>query len=85
MIAAPGSTLWLLRHELRLLWRGSKGKLPIVIIALFVFFQLIAFGLAAAVRTMPPIPPQYTVPVWAGVSGVLIVALLLMVSSALVT
>ncbi|THD71081.1 hypothetical protein, partial [Phenylobacterium sp.] len=26
MIAPPGSTLWLLRHELRLLWRGLAGR-----------------------------------------------------------
>src|SRR4051794_27194028 len=26
MIAAPGSTLWLLRHEVRLFWRGLAQK-----------------------------------------------------------
>lgn len=84
MIAAPGSTLWLLRHELRLLWRGTSKKLPILAIVLLVLFQLLAFAIAAAVMSAPPIPAQYMPLAWASVSGLSIVGLLIMLSSGLV-
>lgn len=59
MSAAPGSALWLLRHELRLQWRSTGKKVQIGVTAgfLLVFLHLVAGLLAYACRFLPPVPP----------------------------
>jgi ABC-2 type transport system permease protein len=85
MIAAPGSPLWLLRHELRLLWRRA-GKVRVIFIVaalIFLFFQLLAFAIAAAVSSMPALSTDQVLMTRVAVSGASLVALLLMFSTGL--
>lgn len=59
MIGPPGSTIWLLSHELRLAWRGffggkrRTGRIIALAVAGGVFF-LLAFPLAWAMRQFQP-------------------------------
>ncbi|MBL8517038.1 MAG: hypothetical protein JNM76_08715 [Betaproteobacteria bacterium] len=61
---APGSLLWLLRHELRLAWRGIGGKriwlLLILGGVLWVFVHLAAIGLLKALKFLSGDPERMT-------------------------
>lgn len=86
MRLAPGSVLWLLRHEIRLQWRtmGQKMHLGILLGLALVFCHglagLIAFGWRHSPPTQP-IPPIYGL---ASLTAVSLVVFLLMLSSGLV-
>jgi ABC-2 type transport system permease protein len=83
MTPAPGSTLWLLRHEIKLQWRTTGQKVNnvrvVIAIALFVA-QGIAFMMAFGANLLPPMPANLLLLMMS--SGALIV-FLLMVSTAL--
>jgi ABC-2 type transport system permease protein len=81
--AVASSAPWLLRHELRLQWRGAGKKLPLAIVfgVLFVFLHLVAGLLAYACRFMPPVAPGALL---MGVTFGLAFAFLMMVSGGIV-
>jgi ABC-2 type transport system permease protein len=83
MSPAPGSLLWLLRHELKLQWRSSGSKLKgiVALILVLAAFHLFALFLALAFTHMPAIPRQV---VLVGVTGACLVTFLLMLSMGLV-
>ena len=83
MSPAPGSLLWLLRHELKLQWRsnGSKLKGIVALCVVLAAFHLFALFLALAFSNIPAIPRQY---VLVGVTGAALVTFLLMLSMGLV-
>src|SRR5262245_13953440 len=83
MSPAPGSLLWLLRHEIKLQWRsnGSKLKGIVALCVVLAAFHLFALFLALAFSNIPTIPRQY---VLVGVTGACLVTFLLMLSMGLV-
>ena len=84
MSGAPGSLLWLLRHEMMLQWRAnSRGKLSLIAtfgLALL-FFHLLGAALAAGFAQMPAIPARALL---IGVTGASLALLLFMMSMGLV-
>jgi ABC-2 type transport system permease protein len=86
MTAAPGSPLWLLYHEFRLQRRTANKKPAMLALAAIgvLFLHLIAFPLAIAVSSLPPIPPAERVYLCAGVTGGAIFLFLTMVSTTLI-
>jgi ABC-2 type transport system permease protein len=83
MSPAPGSLVWLLRHELKLQWRGGGSKIKgiVALVGVLAAFHLFALFLALAFSNMPAIPRQY---VLVGVTGACLVTFLLMLSMGLV-
>jgi len=83
MSALAASPLFLLRHELRLQWRGVNRKTPLLITlgVAFLFLHLIAGGLAYGFRFMPPLPPS-ALPI--GITCGLAFLLVMMISSGIV-
>jgi ABC-2 type transport system permease protein len=83
MSPAPGSLLWLLRHEIRLQWRSNSSKMRGIVAlgVVLVAFHLIALFLALAFSNIPTIPRQY---VLVGVTAACLVTFLLMLSMGLV-
>lgn len=82
---SAGSTLWMLRHELRLQWRstGSKLKVNTTVAAVLVllFFHLVAYPLALGARYMSPLP---IASIYELVTGGALFVFLMMMSAALV-
>jgi ABC-2 type transport system permease protein len=83
MSAAPGSMLWLLRHELRLQWRSTDKKVSIGVGLgiLLVFLHLVAGLLAYGCRFLPPVAPTALL---MGVTIGLALLFLMMVSTGIV-
>jgi ABC-2 type transport system permease protein len=83
MTPAPGSTLWLLRHEIKLQWRTAGQKVNnarvVIAIALFVAHG-IAFMMAFGASLLPPMPANLLLLM---VSSGALMVFLLMVSTAL--
>ena len=59
MIGPPGSTIWLLSHEMRLAWRGffggkQGGRRTAALIIVGLLFLVVAFPLAWTIRGLDP-------------------------------
>lgn len=78
----PGSTLWLIRHELRLSWRGVGGK---GIKLLLVLLLLLGIALHAGAYGILEKWPQGDMPAWAlfALGGAAYVVISLMLSQAI--
>ena len=81
MIGPPGSTIWLLGHELRLAWRGFFGGKQRVrrVVALAIaggLFLVLAFPLAWAIRGLQPPVNTLTILV-ADVAALMVFSLML--------
>ncbi|HEX3406701.1 MAG TPA: putative ABC exporter domain-containing protein [Caulobacteraceae bacterium] len=81
MIGPPGSTIWLLSHELRLAWRGffggkQRGRRIVALAIVGGLFLLLAFPLAWAIRGLDPPVNTLTVLV-ADVAALMIFSLML--------
>ncbi|HWF78054.1 MAG TPA: hypothetical protein VN694_12850 [Caulobacteraceae bacterium] len=81
MIGPPGSTVWLLSHELRLAWRGffggkQRGRRIVALAIVGGLFLVLAFPLAWAIRGLDPPVNTLTV-LMADVAALMIFSLML--------
>jgi ABC-2 type transport system permease protein len=81
VIGPPGSTIWLLSHELRLAWRGffggkQRGRRVVALAIIGGLFLVLAFPLAWAIRGLDPPVNTLTILV-ADVAALMIFSLML--------